>query len=66
MRTNITTMDAPVHLPLPDPEPDGEPGCAVCAALLEQRAVARRRGDLSSVTDCNVELRHHRNAEGHL
>lgn len=52
-------MDGPVHLALPVPEPKGTPGCRVCAALVAERAAARRRGDLSKVSDCNVELRNH-------
>lgn len=51
----------PVHLPatalVDDPEPT--PGCDVCGALIRQRTKARRTGDFSQATDCNVELRQH-------
>ncbi|MCP9958629.1 hypothetical protein [Streptomyces sudanensis] len=61
-KTVTTTMTGPVHLGLPEPEPEGVPGCRVCEALVAQRAAARWRGDLSRVSDCNVELRGHRHA----
>ncbi|WP_078623155.1 hypothetical protein [Streptomyces prunicolor] len=51
---------APVELPLrlePDPEPTA--GCDVCLALDSQRTEARMRGDLSKVSDLNVEIRRH-------
>ena len=51
---------APVELPLrleSDPEPTA--GCGVCFALDSQRTQARARGDLSKVTDINVEIRRH-------
>lgn len=50
----------PVELPLrTDPDPAPAAGCGVCAALAVQRREARHRGDHSTVSDCNVELRNH-------
>lgn len=40
-------------------EPVAVQGCDVCAALVRQREEARDRGDLSMVSDKNVELRRH-------
>lgn len=55
-----TYPSAPVDLPL-DQRQDPEPttGCDVCLALDVQRTDARMRGDLSRVTDLNVEIRRH-------
>jgi len=39
--------------------PLARPDCAVCQALVRQRAEAAARGDHSRVTDCNVEIRNH-------
>ncbi|WP_329616527.1 hypothetical protein OG244_28780 [Streptomyces brevispora] len=44
-------------LDLIDPAP--ATACSVCVALDEQRAEARRLGDMTTVTDCNVEIRRH-------
>ncbi|MFE9363671.1 hypothetical protein ACFYNN_12820 [Streptomyces sp. NPDC006978] len=44
-------------LDLVDPVPDAD--CAVCVALGGQRAEARRLGDMTTVSDCNVEIRRH-------
>jgi hypothetical protein len=55
-------MTPPVHLPEPTLEPTPMDGCGVCEALVKQRAAARQRGDLSAVSDANVELRNHRHA----
>ncbi|RCH67979.1 hypothetical protein DT019_13315 [Streptomyces sp. SDr-06] len=52
-------MDPPVHLSLPRTPPAPAPGCGVCAALARQRAAAYGAGDLSAVSDCNVELAAH-------
>jgi hypothetical protein len=55
---------APVELPLAlaqDPEPTA--GCDVCFALESQRTEARARGDLSRVSDANVEIRRHAHGE---
>ncbi|MGW0748387.1 hypothetical protein [Streptomyces sp. NPDC002587] len=54
-----TTMSGPVHLSLPNPPPKPPDGCGVCRALVVQRQEARSRGDLSAVTDADVELRNH-------
>ncbi len=59
-----TTMSPPVYLSLPSPEPQPVDGCGVCRALVGQRAEARGRGDLSRVTDLNVELRSHHDGAG--
>lgn len=50
-----------VHLsdPLPTPEPVPNFGCAICAALGRQREEARSRGDMTTVTDSNIEIRRH-------
>ncbi|MEW2546547.1 hypothetical protein AB0910_12335 [Streptomyces sp. NPDC047002] len=36
------------------------PGCDVCAALVKQRAAARRAGDSGAAADCDAEPRRHR------
>ncbi|MFC8347860.1 hypothetical protein [Streptomyces sp. NPDC057280] len=43
--------------PLEEPEPPT--GCDVCGALARQRTEARAAGDLSRVSDLNVEIRSH-------
>lgn len=59
--TNPTTYPSPpVELPLSlegDPPPVG--GCDVCQALSEERSRAQTKGDLSKVSDVNVEIRQH-------
>ncbi|MCT9009505.1 hypothetical protein N4G66_32490 [Streptomyces rhizosphaerihabitans] len=40
-----------------DKEPEPTTGCDVCLALDSQRTEARKRGDLSRVSDMNVEIR---------
>jgi hypothetical protein len=53
-------LTEPVELPLilaTDPEPTA--GCDVCFALDSQRREARARGDLSRVSDLNVEILRH-------
>lgn len=59
MSSPTTTMDPPVHLSLPRTPPAPASGCGVCAALAEQRGTAHKAGDLSAVSDCNVELAAH-------
>ncbi|MFE3763578.1 hypothetical protein ACFXPI_17650 [Streptomyces sp. NPDC059104] len=59
MRSPSTTMDPPVQLSLPRTPPAPAPGCDVCAALTKQRTEAYGAGDLSAVSDCNVELAAH-------
>ncbi|MER6047367.1 hypothetical protein ABT168_07850 [Streptomyces sp. NPDC001793] len=46
------------------PEPAPVTGCDVCAALAEQRAVARSAGDKAAVIDRNVEMRRRPHARG--
>lgn len=60
---NRTTVSGPYRLGLPDPEPQPTEGCPECADLSQQRAAARRDGDLSRVSDLNVTMRTHQ-AEG--
>ncbi|MCX2967837.1 MULTISPECIES: hypothetical protein [Streptomyces] len=55
----MRTLSPPVHLALPVEDPQSADGCDVCAALVRQRDDARARGDLSAVTDLNVEIRAH-------
>lgn len=59
MSSPTTTMDPPVQLSLPRKPPSPASGCGVCAALAEQRSVAYGDGDMSAVSDCNVELAAH-------
>ncbi|MFJ8696615.1 hypothetical protein [Streptomyces roseolilacinus] len=61
---HTTTMDGPVHLPLPDREPAPAEGCPTCGELAAWREADRRRGDMSAVTDRNVEIRRHPHGEG--
>ncbi|MEU4097768.1 hypothetical protein [Streptomyces sp. NPDC026673] len=50
----------PVVLPLHlEPDPAPTTGCGVCLALDTERTAARMRGDLSRVSDMNVEIRNH-------
>jgi hypothetical protein len=57
-----TTMSGPVDLPLPAREPVPADGCDVCRALAQERRAARRDGDMSKVSDLNVEMRNHQAA----
>ncbi|MFE3522694.1 hypothetical protein ACFXOD_14055 [Streptomyces sp. NPDC059161] len=59
MSSPTTTMEPPVQLSLPRTPPVPAPGCGVCAALAKQRTAAYGNGDLSGVSDCNVELTAH-------
>jgi hypothetical protein len=52
-------MDPPITLALPLVEPEPPADCGVCAALVVQRAEAKAAGDLSKVSDLNVEIRNH-------
>jgi hypothetical protein len=54
-----TDMEPAPTLGLPLEEPDPPAGCDVCASLVRQRAAATTTGDLSQVSDCNVEIRAH-------
>jgi hypothetical protein len=56
------TMSEPVHLGLPEADPAPVEGCDVCAVLARDREEARRDGDLSKVSDLNVEMRSHQAA----
>lgn len=57
-------LTAAPHLgdPLPVADPAPTPSCAICVALGKQRETARMWGDLSTVVDCNVEIRRHPHA----
>ncbi|OIJ98573.1 hypothetical protein [Streptomyces colonosanans] len=55
-------MSEPVHLGVPLEWPQPAPGCRVCAALDKQRTRAAGAGDQSKVSDCNVEIRMHKDA----
>ncbi|MEU2583158.1 hypothetical protein ABZ612_09385 [Streptomyces avermitilis] len=56
-----TTQEEPVTLPLVlAAEPVPTSGCDVCLALGRQREIARTAGDLSKVSDINVEIKRHR------
>ncbi|MFF3517968.1 hypothetical protein ACWEO4_37195 [Streptomyces sp. NPDC004393] len=59
--TNKTTSE-PVHVPMPDGWPTPHPGCKVCGALAAERDRAQAVGDFSKVSDCNVEIREHKDA----
>jgi hypothetical protein len=52
-------MDPPITLGLPLDDPIPPDDCGVCQALAHQRAAASGRGDLSRVSDFNVEIRNH-------
>ncbi|WP_055712631.1 hypothetical protein [Streptomyces torulosus] len=54
-----TTAEQPITLGLPLDDPQPPEDCGVCAALVKQRAEARGRGDMSKVSDLNVEIRSH-------
>jgi hypothetical protein len=58
-----TTMDGPVDLSPPGRAPAPVQDCATCAELAARREVARRSGDMSAVTDRNVEIRRHPHGE---
>jgi hypothetical protein len=57
--TSRTTMDQAPVLGLPAAEPIAPADCGVCQALAQQRTEARKSGDLSRVSDRNVEIRNH-------
>lgn len=51
-------MSGPIHLALPEDEPEPVPGCAGCTELANVRDRARAGGDMTTVSDCNVYLPH--------
>ncbi len=55
-------MTEPVHVGLPVAEPAPVAECDVCGALARERVTARRSGNLSRISDINVEMRGHRAA----
>lgn len=54
-----TDMDPPITLGLPLDQPEPPADCGVCSALAQQRATAATAGDMSRVSDLNVEIRNH-------
>ncbi|MFE3853460.1 hypothetical protein ACFXPN_20270 [Streptomyces griseorubiginosus] len=54
-----TTIDPMIKLGFPIEEPEPPKDCKVCGALAVQREAAQERGDLTKVTDCNIEIRNH-------
>ncbi|TGB00579.1 hypothetical protein E2651_28765 [Streptomyces sp. MZ04] len=60
MANPTTYPSQPVELPLRlegDPQP--VPDCDVCGALSAERSEARTMGDMSKVSDVNIEIRNH-------
>ncbi|MFF4391961.1 hypothetical protein ACFY0G_35155 [Streptomyces sp. NPDC001552] len=51
-----------VHVTLPRRDPEPAPGCPQCAGAAVRRAVCRRAGDLSGVSDCDIIVRRHPHA----
>ncbi|PKV86469.1 hypothetical protein BX283_4033 [Streptomyces sp. TLI_146] len=65
MSTPATCPATPVETPWQGVSaPPPTIGCDVCAALETARATARRAGDGSTVSDCNVEIRRHPHGAG--
>jgi hypothetical protein len=50
-------MEAAPALGEPLPEPEPAPGCANCRGWACRRDIARKAGDLTRVSDCNVMIR---------
>ncbi|GAA2933826.1 hypothetical protein [Streptomyces enissocaesilis] len=64
MTKPLTYLGPPVELPLRlDADPSPQPGCDVCGALAAERGEARAVGDMSKVSDVNVEIRQHPHAK---
>ncbi|MFD4633341.1 hypothetical protein ACFVYR_34955 [Streptomyces sp. NPDC058284] len=64
MTTTKTTQEKPVDLPLSmerDPQP--VPGCVHCDNVAMDRDRAQANGDASRVSDCNVRMRRHAEAD---
>ncbi|MEU5437664.1 hypothetical protein AB0G73_30405 [Streptomyces sp. NPDC020719] len=60
MTNPATYPGPPVELPLRlEADPAPAPYCDVCGALDQQRREARAEGNLSAVSDANVEIRDH-------
>ncbi|MFF9632437.1 hypothetical protein [Streptomyces fradiae] len=58
-----SVMDDAVHLSPPGREPVPVEGCTTCTGLAARREADRRAGDLSAVSDRNVEIRRHPHQE---
>ncbi|MFJ8884227.1 hypothetical protein ACIRJR_12565 [Streptomyces sp. NPDC102402] len=61
--TRYSTGTVELPLRLADLEPTPVEGCAGCVELANVRDRARKGGDWTTVTDCNIFLRRH--PEGH-
>ena len=57
MTEPVTTMEAAPALGEPLPEPEPAPGCANSRGWACRRDIARKAGDLTRVSDCNVMIR---------
>lgn len=57
MTTPRDAMDAPPALGVPLPDAEPAPGCANCKGWACRRDIARKAGDLTRVSDCNVMIR---------
>lgn len=60
----MTDLTEAVYLsdPMSALEPVPNFSCDVCASLGRQREEARERRDMTTVSDCNVEIRRHPHA----
>ncbi|MDX3522381.1 hypothetical protein [Streptomyces scabiei] len=59
MTRQQTMQELPITLGLPLDDPTPPDDCEGCARLVQQRAAAKRAGDLSRVSDLNVAIRAH-------
>ncbi|GGN49953.1 hypothetical protein GCM10011579_004230 [Streptomyces albiflavescens] len=60
MTHRTTYPGPPVELPLRlDADPPPGAGCDVCDALDRERIEAQGKGDMSKVSDINIEIRSH-------
>ncbi|MDG9717388.1 hypothetical protein [Streptomyces sp. DH24] len=57
MNTRPVTGADPVYLGFPLVEPTPVTNCPSCHELAQRREAARRAGDLTTVSDCNVLMR---------
>jgi hypothetical protein len=65
MNKPTTSLRRSVELPLSlNVAPGPFPECDVCGVLDRERRTARARGDMSKVSDCNVEIRQHPHDKG--
>ncbi|GAA3018932.1 hypothetical protein [Streptomyces fulvorobeus] len=61
----MTDLTQAVQLsdPLSALEPVPNRACDICSSLGRQREAARRQQDMTTVSDCNVEIRRHPHRE---